>query len=307
MNDPKTYPGLIKKVLSSISLESLNTFITIIAASLAAYTGYQAHKVSTQVNLLESGIKKAGLVKDLIEILASSDKKMQKDIALIVLNRTISQDQETRLMTAEIAEQIYKDNHATAKAYAKEFDLNPENKGKTCRLAEITEFPASVVAFRVIEENNPDRAQVLLRELGREIKPSEGKSATTSSNSTSCIEVLVSHYSFFNKVTWLQFNKQGRQGDVMSFGTKLNDIGFNVPTRDSKVETELVDSGYTWRDDTEKVSSVRFYHPSDRPRAVRLQRLTERFFNQYVRLDDMSVRMPNKPFGQVEIWIHFKD
>lgn len=130
MNDPKTYPGLIKKVLSSISLENLNAFITITAASLAAYTGYQAHQVSTQVNLLESGVKKASLVKDLIEILASSDKKMQKDIALIVLNRTISQDQETRLMTAEIAEQIYKDNHATAKAYAKEFDLNPENKGR---------------------------------------------------------------------------------------------------------------------------------------------------------------------------------
>ncbi len=175
-----------------------------------------------------------------------------------------------------------------------------------CRLAEITEFPVSVVAFRVIEENNPDRAQVLRRELGRGIKPSEGKSATTSSNSTSCIEALVSHYIFFSKVTWIQFNKQGRQGDVMSFGAKLNDIGFNVPARDSKVETELVDSGYTWKDDNEKVSSVRFYHPSDRPRAVRLQRLTGRFFNQYVQLDDMSARMPNKPFGQVEIWIHFK-
>jgi hypothetical protein len=213
-------------------------------------------------------------------------------------------------MVAEIAEQLYRENIRKVKDFAESFDKDPKNKNKSCDLRlSGTSFPTSVVAFNIMEENNPKKAQAVIKEFkefGNESKnpiqnPPEEKNI-------SYVKKFKKHYEYlkyFNQVVWIQFNDKSRRSEIEAFAKKLDKIGWNVPKNNNCLVGEYTEKGYTWKDDKEPISTVRFYHISDRGKAERIQKLAKDSFKQSFDLDDMSVTTSNIPFGQIEVWIYF--
>jgi hypothetical protein len=288
-------------------IEKVNIILTMITLVITTYISYQSFQLKAKIDGVENSISKAKLVKDLLDNLSSfsEDKKIKKDVALIILNRTINQDEQTKLMVAEIAEQIYKENINQVKKMAENFDSKPQNKGKTCDLNLLTgsAFPTSVVAFNVLEQNNPQRASSILKSFGKKVVPSNNKSDRVLP--TNCVEKLNRRHEFLNSVVWLQFNDKSRRSELKVFAEKLDKIGWKVPKNNNCLVGEYTEKGYTWKDDKEPISTVRFYHISDRGKAERIQKLAKDFFKQSFDLDDMSVTNSNIPFGQIEVWIYF--
>jgi hypothetical protein len=166
--------------------------------------------------------------------------------------------------------------------------------------SDVAAFPTSVVAFNIMEENDPEKARAIIKKVGKPIKDS-----SRIAPAKSCLEQLDKYYSFLNTVVWLQFNNKFHQTDINNFATKLRTIGWKVPSGKYNTVGECKLSGYYWKNDEKPISTVRYYHISDRTRAERLRKLSEKFLKQPFGLDDMSVTLPNQPFGQIEILVHY--
>lgn len=291
---------LIKNSWEAIPFEKAQPVLTFITAIITLYLSVQAHQIKKEIDLAKIRIDQATFVSNLLENLIAKDKTIKSDISLIVLNRLMSQNPEEKLMVAEIAEQIYRENLREAQIFAKTFDQ--KNNGKNCNMSMNTNFSTSAVAFKVLEENYPKKAKSLLKELFQQKTFEEGDKRTDLQKT--CVEQLERYYNVLNYVVYLHFNDQKKRSEITKFGNKLKKIGWTVPNNQGVIG-ELHCSGYTWLNDNKPISTVRYYHISDKINAKRIQNLANKFFKKDFHLDDLSLKYPDTAFGQIELWIYY--
>jgi hypothetical protein len=301
---PKNFWQTIKTLLKNIPLDKAQAFLTLITAILSIYVTYQAHQIKKEIDLAQTNINKATFVKGLLETLTlSQDQKIKNDVSLIIVNRMIPQNNQEKLMVAEIAEQIYRENLRKAQTFAENFDRNTQNKGKTCDLHQVSGFSPSAAAFNIMEENNPEKAKKLLREFATQKTFKKGDSRIDPQKN--CVEQLNRYYNVLNYVVYFQFNNEKYQDEINQFAQKLIQIGWEVPENEDNKGFGLYKlTGYTWKDDKKPLNTIRYYHVSDLRNAKRLEKLAEEHFKKDFSLDNLSVSHPNEPFGQIEVLIH---
>jgi hypothetical protein len=131
--------NVLKKMWKKITLEKVNIVFTMITVGISSFIGYQSYQIQAKIDMVNNSIARATLVKDLLDALTSSqdNQKVKKDISLIILNRTINQDPQTKLMIAEIAEQLYKENLTKVEKFAQDFDDRNKGQDNRCNLNDV--------------------------------------------------------------------------------------------------------------------------------------------------------------------------
>jgi len=141
----------------SIGVSSLSTFVLMIIAIFNGFIVYQTSQLQQKTKNIEiqlegfkTNIQTAELIQKLIGDLQSP--KLKKDIALIALNRTIADnDESSKQMIAEIATQIYRSRF-------KELMSKPSNTDQEF-IGQTPEFQDTFTALMIIGERDPNQAK----------------------------------------------------------------------------------------------------------------------------------------------------
>jgi len=147
----------------SIGVSSLSTFVLMIIAIFNGFIVYQTSQLQQKTKNIEiqlegfkTNIQTAELIQKLIGDLQSP--KLKKDIALIALNRTIADnDESSKQMIAEIATQIYRSRF-------KELMSKPSNTDQEF-IGQTPEFQDTFTALMIIGERDPNQANGIIKEL----------------------------------------------------------------------------------------------------------------------------------------------
>lgn len=239
---------------------------------------------------IASSLQTGDLVQSLIADLTTKDERARQDIALIALNHSVG-DQKGELV-AEIAERLF-------------WDLGGlESLGG--------------VAFQILEQRNPERAEEIREELLSGASTPESREHLRSSADTSeqrvepapppppeetyiQAQVLSPQARLlaraFPNLIYIQFHGEGNRKLAEGLQVQLQKEGFYAPG------VEQVDQSYP--------NGVRFFHVEDRKLAQKVVDIAESFLDEQgksrkFQLKDFSrsefaARVPR---GQVEVWIN---
>jgi hypothetical protein len=209
-------------------------------------------------------LQKGYLVQTLITDLTDKQFRTKQDVALLALNHFVGEKDSS--LVSEIAERLYLDIST---------DTSIALNGK---------YSAAKVAFDILKQRNPRRAEELIAELTSTAVKDSG-----STNQSVSRKLLAQVY---NNLVYVQFRGKIERHTVDSFRTILSQGGFTAPG------AEKLEGDYK--------SAVRYFHKEDGDIADSVKNLAQKFFPDLDFLKgDMSERKLKAPRGQVEIWISF--
>jgi hypothetical protein len=283
----------------SIGVSSLSTFVLMIIAILNGFIGYQTSQlqqktenIENQLEGFKTNIQTAELIQKLIGDLQSP--KLKKDIALIALNRTIADnDESSKQMIAEIATQIYRSRF-------KELMSKPSNTDQEF-IGQTPEFQDTFTALMIIGERDPNQANGIIKELR---KLQEGYKKNNDPREK-IVEQITKNFDF-GVVIYYNENEE----EVSKFKQYL---GKNYTIDLHPIKKEDVQNTYSLKND-QPISRIKYFHAGDRERAKNLEELTQSYVN-----NNKNINLPkdllesdllelvdwNAPNGRIEIWVYF--
>jgi len=283
----------------SIGVSSLSTFVLMIIAIFNGFIVYQTSQLQQKTKNIEiqlegfkTNIQTAELIQKLIGDLQSPNLK--KDIALIALNRTIADnDESSKQMIAEIATQIYRSRF-------KELMSKPSNTDQEF-IGQTPEFQDTFTALMIIGERDPNQANGIIKELR---KLQEGYKKNNDPREK-IVEQITKNFDF-GVVIYYNENEE----EVSKFKQYL---GKNYTIDLHPIKKEDVQNTYSLKND-QPISRIKYFHAGDRERAKNLEELTQSYVN-----NNKNINLPkdllesdllelldwDAPNGKIEIWVYF--
>jgi hypothetical protein len=279
-NEPKS-----RDVWDKITIFS-SFFSLVVLGGLTFWLNQKTEGIQSQVEILKTNIQTAQLVKQLLDDLQSPESR--RDIALIALNRTIADKDESsnnNKMVAEIAMQTYKETlkRLISDYNKKRIDLEDLKKDPS--------FQDTFIAYQIVNERDPSKADELISTLRRlKVKAKE--------EDKNFFDLLINAISPGISI-YYHDKKQQEFIDKLKEKLKRENIRVGLP---EFIKPENVQNTYPL-DNNKPTNKIKYFYESNIDQVKKIQEMINNYSEIKFGIEFLP-EQPNTPYGQIDIWVY---
>jgi hypothetical protein len=278
-NEPKS-----RDVWDKITIFS-SFFSLVVLGGLTFWLNQKTEGIQSQVEILKTNIQTGQLVQQLLDDLQSPESR--RDIALIALNRTIAdKDESSKKMVAEIAMQTYKETLKRLISDSNKKQINLEDLKKD------PFFQDTFIAYQIVNERDPSKANELFSSLLKlQDKAKNDKDKEFFRLLIKSISPGISIY--------YRDKKQQEFIDKLKEKLKGENIRVGLP---EFIKPEDVQKTYPLNNNT-PANKIKYFYASNIDQVKKIQEM----INNYSEIKFGIEFLPEQqdvPYGQIEIWVY---
>jgi hypothetical protein len=260
-------------------------FSLVVLGGLTFWLNQKTAEIQSQVEILKTNIQTGQLVQQLLDDLQSPESR--RDIALIALNRTIAdKDESSKKMVAEIAMQTYKETLKRLISDSNKKQINLEDLKKD------PSFQDTFIAYQIVNERDPSKANELFSSLLK--LQDKAKNDKDKEFFGLLIKSISPGISIYYRDT-----KQQEFIDKLKEKLKGENVRVGLP---EFIKPEDVQKTYPL-DNNKPTNKIKYFYATNIDQVKKIQEMINNSSEIKFEIEFLPEQQ-NVPYGQIEIWVY---